>query len=72
LRRQLNFGIERNAVFCLGEGKNFHYLSRLNEEYGFFEDVVPLSHPVYYAIPAQENGRLHPVLFGEVPDVLPA
>jgi hypothetical protein len=45
LRRQLNFGIEKNAVFCLGEGKNFHYLSRLNEEYGFFEEVVPLSHP---------------------------
>jgi len=45
LLRQLDFGIERNAVFCLGEGKNYQYLSRLNHEHRFFDEVVPLSHP---------------------------
>lgn len=45
MRRQLAFGIHRNAAFCLGDGKNFKYLSALNKEYHFFEAIVPLSHP---------------------------
>ncbi|MEJ7769835.1 MAG: uracil-DNA glycosylase family protein [Chitinophagaceae bacterium] len=43
--RQLAFGIHRNAAFCLGDGKNFKYLSALNKEYHFFETIIPLSHP---------------------------
>ncbi|MEO6289771.1 MAG: uracil-DNA glycosylase family protein [Ginsengibacter sp.] len=42
---QLTFGILRDVAFCLGEGKNFTYLSRLNDEMKFFERVVPLPHP---------------------------
>lgn len=42
---QLSFGISRDIVFCLGEGKNFKYLSKLNSEMQFFEKVVPLPHP---------------------------
>ena len=45
MNRQLQFGINRNVAFCLGDGKNFKYVSRLNEEYGFFEKIIPLSHP---------------------------
>lgn len=45
LHRQLRFGIHRTVAFCLGEGKNFHYLSALNKETNFFEKIVPLSHP---------------------------
>lgn len=42
---QLNFGISRDVVFCLGEGRNFKYLSKLNSEMNFFDTVIPLSHP---------------------------
>ncbi len=42
---QLNFGISRDVVFCLGEGKNFKYLSKLNNEMKFFDKVIPLPHP---------------------------
>ena len=45
LNRQLDFGIHRNAAFCLGDGKNYKYLSALNKKYNFFETIVPLSHP---------------------------
>ena len=42
---QLEFGINRKAAFCLGEGKNFVYLSKLNNEMNFFEKIVALPHP---------------------------
>lgn len=45
LKKQLKFGIKTDVVFCLGEGKNFNYLCRINEEMKFFEKIVPLSHP---------------------------
>ena len=45
LRRQLQFGIHRTTAFCLGEGKNFQYLSALNKEMAFFEKIIPLAHP---------------------------
>ena len=43
--RQFSFGIDRKIAFCLGDGKNFKYLSRLNEEQHFFGSIVPLPHP---------------------------
>ncbi|MEJ7672879.1 MAG: uracil-DNA glycosylase family protein [Chitinophagaceae bacterium] len=42
---QLKFGIDRKVAFCLGDGKNYKYLSKLNEEEKFFEKIIPLSHP---------------------------
>jgi Domain of unknown function (DUF4918) len=43
--KQFAFGIDRKLAFCLGDGKNFKYLSKLNAEQHFFETIVPLSHP---------------------------
>jgi hypothetical protein len=45
LMRQLSFGINRNVCFCLGEGENFKYLNRLNEDLHIFNKIVPLAHP---------------------------
>jgi hypothetical protein len=45
LSLQLEFGMNRDVVFCLGEGKNFTYLSNLNHELKFFNRIVPLPHP---------------------------
>jgi hypothetical protein len=42
---QLKFGIDRKIAFCLGDGKNYKYLSKLNEEQKFFDKIIPLSHP---------------------------
>jgi len=45
LQQQLAFGIERQKAFCLGDGKNFAFLTALNREQQFFEKIVPLPHP---------------------------
>ena len=47
LKTQLKFGIDRKAVYCLGEGKNYKFISELNSRYSFFEKIVPLAHPRY-------------------------
>ncbi len=41
----LALGMNRKVCFCLGEGQNFKFLSKFNEQEGFFEKVVPLPHP---------------------------
>jgi hypothetical protein len=43
--KQIAFGINTNKAFCLGDGKNYSYLCRLNDEYKFFKKIIPLSHP---------------------------
>ena len=47
LKTQLEFGFSREVCFCLGEGKNFHYVLRLNEKMKFFNRIIPLPHPRY-------------------------
>jgi hypothetical protein len=45
LKRQMEFGFKRDACFCLGTGKNFSFLTKLNEEFDFFKEIIPLEHP---------------------------
>lgn len=45
MHKQLQFGIDRRVAFCLGDGKNYSYLSKLNDEQHFFDTIIPLSHP---------------------------
>lgn len=45
INRQLNFNIERQKAYCLGEGQNYKYLSQLNEKHQFFKEIIPLAHP---------------------------
>lgn len=45
VRRQIAMGLERDVCFCLGTGKNYAFMDKLNAEHGFFERIVPLPHP---------------------------
>jgi hypothetical protein len=45
LRNLLALGMNPAVCFCLGEGKNFKFLEKFNEQEGFFDKIVPLSHP---------------------------
>lgn len=47
IKAQLAFGIDTDTCYCLGTGKNFAYLSALNQELGFFNNIIPLEHPRY-------------------------
>jgi Domain of unknown function (DUF4918) len=42
---QLQFNIDKNTCYCLGEGKNFAYLNTLNKKHKFFKTIIPLAHP---------------------------
>lgn len=45
LQKVLTLNLDHSVCYCLGNGKNFKFLQRLNKEQGFFGDVVPLPHP---------------------------
>ncbi len=45
IESQLKFGYDRKQVFCLGQGKNYDYLNKLNDEFQWWNRVVPLPHP---------------------------
>jgi hypothetical protein len=45
LRIQIGFGCRTDKVFCLGQGKNFAYLTALNDRQKMFEQVIALPHP---------------------------
>jgi hypothetical protein len=45
IRKQLEFPIKRDVCFCLGTGKNFDFLNKLNSELHFFGRIIPLDHP---------------------------
>jgi hypothetical protein len=47
LRKQLDFGIERDVCFCLGTGKNYEFLTKLNKDLNLFRLIMPLEHPRY-------------------------
>jgi len=45
IEKQLSFGIIRDVCFCLGRGRNFKFLSKLNDDHQFFGRIEPLEHP---------------------------
>jgi hypothetical protein len=45
LKAQIDFGVKTDRVYCLGQGKNFTYLEKLNSRHQFFKKVIPLPHP---------------------------
>jgi hypothetical protein len=47
LRQQIDFGLETEVCYCLGTGKNYKFLKKLNESHSFFGKIVPLEHPRY-------------------------
>lgn len=47
LEKQMEIGLIQEVCFCLGTGKNFQFLSQLNNKYRFFKQIVQLEHPRY-------------------------
>jgi len=47
IKKQIGFGINTDICFCFGTGKNEKFLLSLNNEHGFFKQIVALEHPRY-------------------------
>jgi Domain of unknown function (DUF4918) len=45
LKALLDLGMSPAVCYCLGEGLNFKFLHKFNEQEGLFGKVVPLPHP---------------------------
>jgi Domain of unknown function (DUF4918) len=45
IRQQIALAGRSDVCYCLGSGKNYAFLSKLNQREGFFERIVPLEHP---------------------------
>ncbi len=41
----INMGFNRDKCFCIGEGKNYGFLKKLNSEQRWFSEIIPLAHP---------------------------
>lgn len=45
INKQVSFGFTTDHCYCIGEDKNYKFLSMLNEEYRWFNTIIPLPHP---------------------------
>lgn len=45
IQAQLKFNIDQSVAYSIGKGQNIKYLKFINDKYGFFGKVLPLSHP---------------------------
>lgn len=47
LKKQISLGINLDKAICLGTGKNYQFFQKINKEYRFFNEIIPLEHPRY-------------------------
>ena len=45
IKEILKFNIDTSVCYCIGSGKNYEILKKINKEYNFFEKIIPLEHP---------------------------
>ena len=45
IKEIIQFNIDTSICYCIGSGKNYEYLLKLNNKYNFFEEIIPLEHP---------------------------
>ncbi len=45
MEKMLEGNVNRKLCLCIGEGKNFKYLTKLNEKQQWFGRIIPLPHP---------------------------
>lgn len=58
INKQLLFGLNTDACFCIGEGENLKYLQQLNEKNKWFKKIIGLPHPRFimqYKLKQKEN-----------------
>ncbi len=45
IKKQIEFGIDTSIAYCIGSGENYTFFTKLNDEFHFFEKIIPLEHP---------------------------
>ena len=66
IKRQLKTIVTTQSVaFCLGEGENYRYFKKLNDEHQFFEKIIPLPHPRWIMQYRRKNVDVYAKLYVE-------
>lgn len=45
IKQQLQFNINTDKAFSIGQGQNLKFLKALNKKHNFFDEIIPLPHP---------------------------
>lgn len=45
IKEQLKFPIDTTVAYSIGQGQNLKFLKKINEEYHFFDEIIPVPHP---------------------------
>lgn len=45
IQKQIDIGCYTDTCFCFGAGTNEKFLKKINQEHGFFKNIVALEHP---------------------------
>lgn len=45
LKKQISLGIDTSICYSIGSGENFKFLTKINEQYKFFDRIIALEHP---------------------------
>jgi len=45
IKQQLKMGLGTDICFCFGTGQNEKFIRKLNQEHGFFKEIIALEHP---------------------------
>lgn len=45
IKAQIDFGIDTSVCYCIGSGKNYDFMTKINNKYHFFKKIIPLEHP---------------------------
>jgi hypothetical protein len=45
IKKQLRMNVITDKTYCIGGDKNLKFLSRINGEFQFFKEIIPLPHP---------------------------
>lgn len=67
IKRQIDFGLDTKVVYCIGSGENYSFLTKLNNEYKWFNKIIPLEHPRFIM---QYNSKKRPEYMKKYLDAL--
>jgi len=59
INKQIKIGAKTEVAFSLGKGKNYKYFQKINQEYQFFKEVIPLPHPRWVMQYRRKDKELH-------------
>ena len=59
IQKQLDILCDRRVAFSLGKGQNYKYFEKMNLEYGWFNEILPLPHPRWVMQYQRRNYEYH-------------